>query len=116
MGENKTTICWNCSNYSKCNWSVGKVVDGWDAERVFIKSSEGQGFMTYIVKQCPNYMQDKVIKVTCKCLSKLLGEDEKYVKNALHRHGDELDDRLEELGYKLRKYEGDCYWWLERLD
>lgn len=116
MNKIKGTICWDCANYSKCNWSIGKVVDGWTAERVFVRSTTDAGFMTYVVKDCPNFVKDKVIKISCKYLSKLLGEDEKYVKNALHRHPYELDERLERLGYKLRKYQGDCYWWLERLD
>ena len=116
MGKKKTSICWNCANYSKCQWSIGKAVSGWTAERVLVKSAHDTGFMTYLVRECPLFVQDKVIKVSCKYLSELLGEEEKYIKNALHRHPDELDNRLENLGYRLRKYRGDCYWWLERLD
>ena len=116
MNKNKTTLCWNCSNFSKCNWSIGKVVDGWTAQKVYVKSNDSQGFMTYLVQECPNYVQDKVIKASCKYLSNLLGETEEYVKNAIRRHPVQFDNRLRELGYKLRKYQGDCYWWLERLD
>lgn len=116
MENNKTSLCWNCSNFSKCEWSRGMAIDGWDADRVFVKSINNKGFMTYFVKECPRYKQDKVIRISCKYLCKLLNKSEKYIKNAIHRHPNELDEQLKKIGYQLRRYEGDCYWWLERLD
>ena len=116
MRNYKNSLCWDCANFSKCTWSRGKAVDGWIAKKVMVKDSHFGDFKTYFVQECPHYEEDRIVKVSYANLAIILDEDEKYIQNAIHRHIDVLQTRLAEKGYRLRRYEGNCYWWLERLD
>lgn len=60
VAEEKTKSgqpCWSCQNAcGNCSWSKNlKPVEGWDAEPVIIKDSEGD-IRSYKIKKCPKYI------------------------------------------------------------
>lgn len=60
-GAFEQTLCWTCANTyaGMCPWFTDFTpVEGWDAERVEIKSQSKLklGCESYIVHRCPNYV------------------------------------------------------------
>lgn len=51
-------LCWRCSNAcGGCSWSQNFIpVEGWDAEPVIIKDSEGD-INSYKIKKCPQFIK-----------------------------------------------------------
>ena len=51
-------LCWRCGNAcGGCSWSQSFIpVEGWDAESVVIKDSEGD-IDSYKIKKCPQFIK-----------------------------------------------------------
>ena len=66
----KETLCWNCKRAcgaNKCTWAeCFRPVAGWDAEKTELG---------YLVKSCPQYIEDDEIEVTTstKEIAKIIG-------------------------------------------
>ena len=109
------TLCWKCSNYNKCSWSKGVPVEGWTAERVKITNSYGESVRSYIVSACPQFKSDKIVYTTCSEIAEIIGETRERTSHLLNRARKLIDEELLKKGYKLRCYEGDSGWYLEKL-
>ncbi len=94
----KETICWTCKNCTKCSWSKGIPVEGWKAEKTVVHVSKTCSYGSYLVKKCPEYIQDDKIKVTDSNLAKLLNITFNNFRNTSLA---EIRRLLSEKGYKL---------------
>ena len=72
----QNTLCWHCQNsvpakdpetgeYIRgCNWSLNKSpVEGWRATRNDLKLQNNRTLESYIVHECPMYLEDQPRKV-----------------------------------------------------
>lgn len=52
-----STICWECKNaLGGCSWSKNfKPVNGWEAEKTYLRSNHKIGGESYKVINCPEY-------------------------------------------------------------
>lgn len=110
------TLCWKCRNYANCNWSKGKPVDGWNAEKILIRNNDGLTVRSYRVKDCPDFVQDKVFYATCSSIASIIGENNVRTSHLLNRRRDIIDKMLHKKGYRLRTFEGDKGWYLETIE
>lgn len=55
-----TTLCWYCANAcGKCSWSSKfQEVEGWEANKGYIKNHFGEKIPSYVVKKCPQFCFD----------------------------------------------------------
>ena len=65
MGEikpSKHTLCWDCAKaVGGCSWSDHDrhtPVDGWTAEERYLRIDCKGGCMTYVVRECPEFVRD----------------------------------------------------------
>lgn len=72
----KDTLCWECKNFSKCDWSKGKPIKDWVAIPTKFKDVlEGEETLiqhSYCVIDCPQFIPDDLRMVTLQELSDLL--------------------------------------------
>lgn len=56
--DENTQLCWRCKNAcGGCSWSKSFIpVEGWDADPVVIKDSEGD-IDSYKIKRCPQFIK-----------------------------------------------------------
>ena len=56
MNNKKTyTKCWDCKNISKCDWSFGSPVPGWNAIPTIINNGGGRKTKSFMVLDCPKF-------------------------------------------------------------
>lgn len=104
------TICWSCGNCTKCDWSKGIPMEGWEATPTKIKNispSTGKVYYTdsFCVRKCPQFKED-VRKVTLFQISQIIKEPNykmhDYIKS--EKGLERLRIKLLEFGYKLHIY------------
>lgn len=50
-----STLCWECKNITKCEWSVGEPVPDWEAIPTKILLQANETINSYIVVKCPKF-------------------------------------------------------------
>lgn len=98
--------CWNCKNFSTCNWSYGKPIEGWEA----IKTRE-----SYKIINCPQFEVDsydgsgKVFdvngyrQVSAVEISNIINKSTRTVFRYLCKETGKLNKLLNEKGYEFKK-------------
>ena len=61
------TLCWQCGNACTkgCSWATDYTpVEGWDAEKTVVYSGNvgGPNIDSYIVRECPEFVQDEGLR------------------------------------------------------
>lgn len=110
----KETICWGCQNFSKCSWSKGVPVEGWDATPTkFIDKyglSDPIEVNSFIVNSCPQFKADTKQRVSVSKIAKIINISPETIfrlsRNQCKRKY--LRDLLKEKGYMLYIYEDIC--------
>lgn len=115
MKRKDESLCWNCTNYNRCKWSYGKPVAGWTAQRVHIRSSDGTYFDSYFVHDCPEFKCDRIVRVSVESIAKILNSNQRTTARRLSLTPRAVATDLLQHGYRLRRYGGDPFWYVEQL-
>ena len=105
------TLCWKCKNSVKCEWSKGKPIDDWNAEPVMITNKDGTKFKTFFVRDCPQFEQDDLIRVSYKEISEILGETREHNNRTLAQ----INVKLKDIGYEAMTHPSDGKLYLRKL-
>ena len=117
----KETLCWRCQNFSKCSWSRGKPVKGWDATPTIIKNWNGKGYdktESFIVNSCPQFVCDVVgIRTSIEAMAEILGISERTVFRWVASNRASLLNKMKQKGYKLTIYKPNIknYYYLSKI-
>ena len=103
--EDNRSLCWDCENgrADRCRW-VGffEKIEGWSAKKVMYPSEKKA--YTYVVKTCPNFIEDKP-RAKTRYYAQL--RDEQYEKRRnkiLERQKIYREEHREEIKIKNREY------------
>lgn len=111
----KKSLCWDCSNFSKCEWSKGKPIENWVAEKTTFKDCE-RVVNSYLVKDCPYFEKDKKVRVSISSLCDIIGETKYKITYLYKHHYKDLLKLVEEKGYKLFRYPDSHEWYISKLE
>ena len=125
----KETLCWSCQNYAKCSWATKKIpVENWEATPTRFKDVLGNKLEngeysstiivdSFCVHKCPQYLADKIQVSSQKEIAKIVGVHWRSLYRAFQdsEKSKQILNTLKEKGYKLRVYDEDNYYYLEKL-
>ena len=117
------TICWSCENCTRCSWSKGVPVEGWEATptKIINNTINGEPLITnsFCVHKCPHFKDDKLQKVSIKKLGSIINRGAKSIYRLLEKKNGcaELKKLALERGYKLYIYDGSMFkvYYVEKL-
>lgn len=106
MKKERETICWDCQNFSTCEWSnKGERVDGWVAVPTVVHEKgnwRNKAYDSYLVLACPKFKADSRVQIYIDELLKLLGIDYTAYKYIVETGKWNLLERIaKKQGYKL---------------
>lgn len=93
------TICWDCQNCTKCTWSRGVPVCGWEATPTKIAFGD-KVIDSYCVLKCPFFKKTNTNRVTLNYLAKITGIPIRSICRYIYNDNAE---KLEELKKILKK-------------
>lgn len=94
------SICWYCQNStnSGCPWSRNFIpVPGWQAEKTNFNFSKYDNYKSYIVKECPLFVQDKNTKIMKEVMQKF-----RITENGYYRLID--NGKIDKFGNVLKNF------------
>ena len=117
----KETLCWRCQNFSKCSWSRGKPVKGWDATPVVIKETingERKNINSYCVESCPQFVCDVAgIRTSSEAIAEILGISKRTLMYWLRSYRVKAISEMRLKGYELTIYKPHIrkYYYLRKI-
>ena len=104
------TLCWGCQNFSKCSWSRGVPIEGWDATPTIINEIHNGNVVntpSFCVHSCPQFVADKIRELRSEDVLEILGIKMTtfYTNMRMPKGREKILKELREKGYKLYKEE-----------